>query len=47
MTLAELQNDHNVFIDANVFIYHYGGRSAECKAFLERCALHDEMIHRN
>jgi len=27
-----------VFIDANIFIYHFGGRSLECKGLLERCA---------
>jgi len=38
MTLAELQGGHSVFIDANIFIYHFGGHSPQCKAFLERCA---------
>ena len=38
MTLAEVRAGDTVFIDANIFIYHFGGRSAECRAFLERCA---------
>lgn len=38
MTLADLRNGDSVFIDANIFIYHFGGRSPECKAVLERCA---------
>lgn len=38
MTLAELLDGGSVLIDANIFIYHFGGRSPECKAFLERCA---------
>jgi len=38
MTLAKLLDGDSVFIDANIFIYHFGGRSPECKAFLERCA---------
>lgn len=38
MTLAELRDGDRVFIDANVFICHFGGRSLECKSFLERCA---------
>jgi predicted nucleic acid-binding protein len=38
MILAELRDGDRVFIDANIFIYHFGGRSPECKAFLERCA---------
>jgi hypothetical protein len=27
-----------VFIDANIFISHFGAQSLECKALLERCA---------
>ena len=38
MTLADLGNGDQVFIDANIFVYHFGGRSGECKALLERCA---------
>jgi len=38
MILADLRDGDRVFIDANIFIYHFGGRSLECKAFLERCA---------
>ena len=38
MTLADLRDGDSVFIDANIFIYHFGGQSAECRAFLERCA---------
>jgi predicted nucleic acid-binding protein len=38
MRLADLRDGDRIFIDANIFIYHFGGRSLECKAFLERCA---------
>ena len=38
MTLAELLDGHSVFIDADIFIYHFGRHSPQCKAFLERCA---------
>ena len=38
MMLNDLSDGDNVFIDANIFIYHFGGRSAHCRAFLERCA---------
>ena len=38
MKLAEARDGDRVFIDANIFIYHFGGRSLECKKFLERCA---------
>ena len=39
MILADLQEGACVFIDANIFIYHFGGQSLECKAFLERLLL--------
>ena len=38
MSLADLRDGDRVFIDANIFIYHCGGRSLECKALLECCA---------
>jgi predicted nucleic acid-binding protein len=38
MTLADLRAGDRVFIDANIFIYHFAGRSEECKILLERCA---------
>jgi predicted nucleic acid-binding protein len=38
MVLADLRDGDRVFIDANIFIYHFGGRSLECKSLLERCA---------
>jgi predicted nucleic acid-binding protein len=38
MTLADLRDGDSVFIDANIFIYHFGGHSTECKTFLEHCA---------
>jgi uncharacterized protein len=41
MTLADLRDGDRVFIDANIFIYHFGGQSLECKAVLERCARRD------
>ena len=27
----------HVFIDANIFIYHFTGASSQCSAFLSRC----------
>ena len=36
--MAELLDGHSVFIDADIFIYHFGGHSPQCKAFLKRCA---------
>jgi predicted nucleic acid-binding protein len=41
MSLADLRDGDRVFIDANIFICHFGGRSLECKALLERCARRD------
>src|SRR5215210_6194380 len=43
MTLADLRDGERVFVDANIFIYHFGGRSLVCKVFLERCARRDLM----
>jgi predicted nucleic acid-binding protein len=37
MTLADVRDGERVFIDANIFVYHFGGRSLECKTLLERC----------
>ncbi len=36
MTLAEIPRAAPVFVDANVFIYHFAGQSDECAAFLAR-----------
>lgn len=38
MTFDEIPNGTRVFIDANIFIYHFGGQSVECQTLLERCA---------
>jgi len=35
--LTELPAGQTVFIDANIFIYHFTGLSQECSGFLERC----------
>ena len=37
MTLAGIEEGSAVFIDANVFIYHFVGASPECTALLRRC----------
>jgi predicted nucleic acid-binding protein len=36
MTFSELLNGDRVFIDANIFIYHFSGFSLECKALFDR-----------
>lgn len=36
MTLGDAPREAPVFIDANVFIYHFAGQSEECSAFLAR-----------
>ncbi|HCC34000.1 MAG TPA: hypothetical protein DEQ28_08940 [Clostridiales bacterium] len=38
MRLEELPSGSSVFIDANIFIYHFSGVSPECSRALERCA---------
>jgi len=37
LPLPELPAGQTVFIDANIFIYHFTGLSQECSGFLERC----------
>jgi predicted nucleic acid-binding protein len=37
LPLPELPAGQTVFIDANIFIYHFTGLSQECSSFLERC----------
>ena len=37
MMLAGIEEGSAVFIDANVFIYHFVGASTECTALLGRC----------
>jgi predicted nucleic acid-binding protein len=45
MRLADLRPGDAVFVDANIFIYHFGGGSLECRAFLERCASRELVGH--
>jgi uncharacterized protein len=37
MTFDTIEDGATVFIDANVFIYHFTGTSAECTQLLARC----------
>jgi len=37
MKFDDLLSDTKVFIDANIFIYHFTGSSEECSDFLNRC----------
>jgi predicted nucleic acid-binding protein len=41
MTLSQLRSGERVFIDANIFLYHFTGVSEECKEFLKRCEAGD------
>ena len=36
-SLAELTAEQTIFVDANIFIYHFTGLSQECSDFLGRC----------
>lgn len=38
MKLDDLKPEDRVFIDANIFIYNFGGYSLECKDLLLKCA---------
>jgi predicted nucleic acid-binding protein len=37
MTLDDIEEGAGVFVDANVFVYHFVGASSECTALLRRC----------
>lgn len=37
MTLNMVPDGETIFIDANIFIYHFTGVSSECSHFLSRC----------
>src|SRR5262245_52369529 len=37
MKLEEVPRGERVFVDANIFIYHFTRLSLECRAFLSRC----------
>jgi len=37
MKLDDIQKGETVFIDSNIFIYHFTGSSNECSDFLNRC----------
>lgn len=41
MKLNELKTKESVFIDANIFLYHFTGVSKDCREFLKRCELKD------
>ncbi|MGB7293988.1 MAG: PIN domain-containing protein [Candidatus Aminicenantales bacterium] len=37
MRLKDIPAGAEIFIDANIFVYHFTGNSAECSEFLTRC----------
>ena len=37
MKLTDVHSDTRLFIDSNIFIYHFAGASDECTEFLSRC----------
>ena len=39
--LPSIPQGADVFLDANIFVYAFGGMSAECEAVLARCARQD------
>ena len=41
MTLDKIASGENVFIDSNIFIYHFTGVSDRCSDFLNRCEQKD------
>jgi predicted nucleic acid-binding protein len=37
MNFDDLQAGEQVFLDANIFVYHFLGQSADCRQLLSRC----------
>lgn len=37
LTLNDILAGHRVFIDANIFVYHFTGASSQCTTLLEKC----------
>jgi len=37
MRLNDLPDGARAFVDSNILIYHFAGKSADCRAFLQRC----------
>jgi predicted nucleic acid-binding protein len=38
MQLEDVPNGEQIFVDANILIYHFSGISSACQTFLQRCA---------
>lgn len=41
MRQNEIKSGETVFIDANIFLYHFTGASKDCKELLKRCEMKD------
>ena len=41
MIFDNLKRKQRIFIDANIFIYSFGGQSIECKELLSKCAKYE------
>jgi predicted nucleic acid-binding protein len=37
MQLEDIPNGEQIFVDANILIYHFSGISSACRMFLQRC----------
>jgi predicted nucleic acid-binding protein len=37
MQLEDVPNGEQIFVDANILIYHFSGVSSACRTFLQRC----------
>jgi predicted nucleic acid-binding protein len=37
MQLEDVPNEEQIFVDANILIYHFSGISSACRTFLQRC----------
>jgi predicted nucleic acid-binding protein len=37
MQLEDIPNGEQIFVDANILLYHFSGISSACRTFLRRC----------
>ena len=37
MKLSEIERGSEVFVDSNIFIYHFTGVSEQCSRLIDRC----------
>lgn len=45
MTFKDIGHGDQIFIDANIFVYHFNGTSVDCKHLMTRCLAEEIMSY--